>query len=167
MRSIVSVVAFCFLLFYSSVFAQAEASAEKTADIKKLLEVSGIRDQMGYMKDSLLNSVGGMVAGAYPKVPDAFWDDFNNLIDQKDIDHLMQQVVPVYDKHMSHEAVKKLIVMFETPFWEEWKKKMPLISREAGIIGSEWGQKIVQADSFNQRVDALVKKHELEKLNSK
>ena len=167
MRSIVSVVAFCFLLFYSSAFAQAEANAEKMADIQKLLEVSGIKDQMVYMKESLLNSVGGMIAGTYPKVPDAFWDDFNNLIDQKDLDRLLQQVVPVYDKHMSHEAVKKLIVMFETPFWEEWKKKMPLISREAGIIGSEWGQKIVQAEAFNQKVDALVNKHELEKLNGK
>ena len=167
MRSIVSVVVFCFLLFYSSAFAQAEASAEKIADIKKLLEVSGIKDQMGYMKDSLLNSVGSMVAGTYPKVPEEFWNDFNNLIEQKDIDRLMDQVAPVYDKHMSHEAVKELITMFETPFWEEWKKKMPLISREAGIIGSEWGQKIVQAESFNKKVDALVKKHDLEKLNSK
>jgi hypothetical protein len=166
MRSIVSVVAFCFLLFCSSAFAQAEASAEKMADIKKLLEVSGIKDQMGYMKESLLNSVGSMIAGSYPKVPDAFWDDFNSLISQKDLDHLIDQVVPVYDKHMSHEAVKQLITMFETPFWDEWKKKMPLISREAGLIGSEWGQKLVQAESFNKRVDALVIKHELEKLNS-
>ena len=73
--------------------------------------------------------------------------------------------IPVYDKHMSHETVKKLIEMFETPFWEEWKEKMPQISREAGLIGSEWGKELSESPAFNKKIDELVKKYELEKIN--
>lgn len=113
------------------------SETEKAEDIKKLLKVSGILDQLVYMQDSLLNNVSMMVTGNFPNVPEAFWGEFNHLLGKKEMDDLVERVIPVYNKHMSHETVKKLITMFETPFWDEWKEKMPLISREAGVIGSE------------------------------
>ena len=154
------------LLLMGGSKSAAEPSPEKARDIKKLLVVSGIYDQMGYMKTSLLNSISAGITMTYPKTPDEFWREYYDLINEKEMEKLISQVVVVYDKHMSHDVVKKLIQMFETPFWEEWKTKMPLISREAGLIGSKWGQKIVQSDTFNEKVDALVLKYKLEKLNS-
>ena len=82
------------------------------------------------------------------------------------MDVLMDRVVLVYNKHMSHDVIKQLIKMFSTSFWEEWKQKMPAISREAGLIGSEWTQELLQSDLFKQKIDGLVKKYALEKLNS-
>ncbi|MBT6296985.1 MAG: hypothetical protein HOJ14_10545 [Nitrospina sp.] len=55
--------------------------------------------------------------------------------------------------------------MFETPFWNDWKKKMPIISREAGLIGSEWGREHTQSEEFNAKLDDLIEKYELKKLN--
>ena len=141
------------------------AETEKTEDIRKLLKVSGILDQLSYMQDSLMNNVSMMVTGSFPKVPEAFWGDFNKLMGKKEMEELVKRVIPVYEKHMSHETVKKLITMFETPFWNEWKEKMPKISREAGVIGSEWGREITQSKAFNEKLEVLIKKHELEKLN--
>jgi uncharacterized protein len=141
------------------------SETEKAEDIRKLLKVSGILDQLVYMHDSLLNNVSMMVTGTFPNVPEAFWEEFNQLLGKKEMDDLVERVIPVYDKHMSHETVKKLITMFETPFWDEWKEKMPLISREAGVIGSEWGREHTQSAAFNMRLDGLVEKYELEKLN--
>ena len=141
------------------------AETEKTEDIRKLLKVSGILGQLDYMQDSLLNNVSMMVTAPFPKIPDAFWDEFNQLIGKKEMDDLIDRVLPVYDKHMSHETVKKLITMFETPFWNEWKEKMPQISREAGVIGSEWGREYTQSEAFNKKLQDLIKKYELEKLN--
>ncbi len=143
----------------------SETFSEKKKDIKKLLQVSGILDQLDYMQDSLLNNVSMMVTGSFPNVPEAFWGEFNQLIGKKEMDDLVTRVIPVYDKHMSHETVKKLITMFETPFWNEWKEKMPLISREAGKIGSEWGREHTQSEAFNKKLDGLIEKYELEKLN--
>jgi hypothetical protein len=79
---------------------------------------------------------------------------------------LLDRVVAVYDKHMSHEVIKQLITMFSTPFWDEWKQKMPTISREAGLIGSQWTQELLQSQSFKKKLDHLVSKYDLEKLNS-
>ena len=141
------------------------SETEKERDIKRLLEVSGILDRLSHMQESLLNNVSMMVTAPFPKVPDAFWGEFNQLIGKKEMDNLIDRVIPVYDKHMSHETVKKLITMFETPFWNEWKEKMPQISREAGLIGSEWGRRYTQSEAFNKKLQDLIKKYELEKLN--
>ena len=141
------------------------SETEKERDIKRLLEVSGILDRLSYMQESLLNNVSMMVTAPFPKVPDAFWGEFNQLIGKKEMDNLIDRVIPVYDKHMSHETVKKLITMFKTPFWDEWKEKMPQISREAGVIGSEWGREHTQSEAFNKKLQGLIKKYELEKLN--
>ena len=141
------------------------SETEKVRDIKRLLEVSGILDRLSYMQESLLNNVSMMVTAPFPKVPDAFWGEFNQLIGKKEMDDLIDRVIPVYDKHMSHETIKKLITMFKTPFWDEWKEKMPQISREAGVIGSEWGREHTQSEAFNKKLQDLIKKYELEKLN--
>ncbi len=145
--------------------AQAEPPTSKAADIRKLLIVSGLLDQLSYMQTKLLNSYSLTVKGPYPKVPDAFWDEYHQLIDGRDMDTLVARVIPVYDKHMSQETVQRLIGMFETPFWQEWKQKMPAISQQAGLVGSEWGAEILQSETFNAKLDALIKKHDLETLN--
>ncbi len=151
---------------FSSTPLWAESSPGKIQDIRKLLKLSGIEDQLSYMKDGLLNSYGSMINATYPKAPEAFWDDYYALIGEKEMAALIEKIIPVYDKHMSHEVIRKMNVMFENPFWEEWKTKMPLISREAGIIGSKWGQELVQSDAFVKKVDALIDTHQLDKLNS-
>ncbi|MZH05320.1 MAG: DUF2059 domain-containing protein [Nitrospinae bacterium] len=155
------------LFFLLAGVAPAFSESEKEKDIKKLLEVSGILRQLSYMQDTFMNSVSIMISGTFPKVPDEFWKEFNQLVGEKEMNELIARVIPVYDKHMSHETVKKLVEMFETPFWEEWKKKMPEISREAGVVGSQWGREISQSAEFNQKVEGLIKKYELEKLNQK
>ena len=123
-RKIISAMVLFVLLFLTTanpVFS--ETSKEK--DIRRLLQVSGILDQLTYMQETLLNNISMMVTGSFPKVPDAFWEEFNKLVGKKEMDDLIGRVIPVYDKHMPHKTVKQLITMFETPFWNDWKKKMP------------------------------------------
>ena len=139
----------------------------KKKDILKLLEVSGLLAQMDYIKDGVIKPYARMISITYPEVPDPFWDEFNKLVGKKEIDMLMDRVVLVYNKHMSHKAIKQLIKMFSTLFWEEWKQKMPTISKEAGLIGSRWAQELAQSETFKHKVDDLVKKYDLDQLNSK
>ena len=141
------------------------SETDKEKDIKNLLEVSGILRVLSNKQETFKNSITMMISGAFPKVPDQFWAEFNQLIGEKEMNELIARVIPVYDKHMSHETVKKLIEMFETPFWEEWKKKMPEISREAGVVSSQWGKEISQSIEFNKKLEDLIKKYELEKIN--
>ena len=159
---------FVYLIFFQSIaFAEEGLTLEKKKDILKLLEVSGLLTQMSYIEDGIINPYARMISLTYPEVPDPFWDEFNKLVDENDMNLLMDRVVLVYNKHISHEAIKQLIKMFSTVFWEEWKQKMPTISKEAGLIGSQWTQELSQSETFKNKVDDLVKKYELDKINSK
>ncbi len=139
----------------------AETDSKKEQDIRKLLKVSGIHDQLTYMKDGVLNSYSQLISVQYTEVPDAFWTEFNELVGKEEMKQLIDRVVPIYDKHMSHEAIQKLIEMFENPFWKKWREKMPLISREAGAAGNEWMQALMRSEAFNEKVAALIEKYEL------
>ena len=154
------------MLLHAIVFAETDPSMDKNRDIFKLLEVSGLLEQMDYIKDGATNSYARAVSTTYSKIPDQFWNDFNKLVGKEEMQVLLDRIVSVYDKHMSHEAIKQLITMFSTPFWDEWKQKMPTISREAGLIGSQWTQELLQSQSFKKKLDSLVSKYDLEKLNS-
>ena len=166
-KSLAFMIFFILIEFFQvSAFAGTVPDLDKKRDIRKLLEVSGILEQMDYVKDGATNSYSRMISLTYPKIPDEFWDEFNKLPGQEDMRVLMDRVVLVYNKHMSHDAIKQLIKMFSTPFWDEWRKKMPSISKEAGLIGSEWTQELLQSELFKQKVDKLVKKYDLEKINS-
>ena len=157
----------CLIVVNLSLGVTPNFGNSKTEDIRRLLKVSGIHDQLNIVKNNLLNQYSMGFSGSYPKTPDAFWEEYYQLIGQEDIDTLVERIIPVYDKNMSHEVIRKLIAMFETPFWEEWKVKMPAISREAGQIGSEWGQALLQSEDFNKKLKALMEKHDLEGLNKK
>jgi len=166
-KSLAFMIFFILIEFFQvRVFAGTVPDLDKKRDIRKLLEVSGILEQMDYVKDGATNSYSRMISLTYPKIPNEFWDEFNKLPGQEEMRVLMDRVVLVYNKHMSHDAIKQLIKMFSTPFWDEWRKKMPSISKEAGLIGSEWTQELLQSELFKQKVDKLVKKYDLEKINS-
>ena len=156
----------CLMLFHVTAHAETGPTLDKKRDILKLLEVSGLLAQMDYIKKGATNSYARVISLTYPQVPSSFWDEFNKLVGKEEMDVLMDRVVLVYNKHMSHDVIKQLIKMFSTSFWEEWKQKMPAISKEAGLIGSEWTQELLQSDLFKQKIDGLVKKYALEKLNS-
>jgi len=156
-----------FLLFYCSIVsADTDSSIHKNQDILKLLEVSGLLDQMNYIKEGVTNSYARVISLTYPNVPDQFWDDFNKLVGKQEMKVLLDQVILVYDRHMTRDVIKQLIKMFSTPFWIEWKQKMPTISKEAGLVGSQWTQEIIQSEAFKKKLDSLVTKYDLENLNS-
>ena len=156
----------CLILFHTIAHAEIGPKLDKKQDILKLLEVSGLLTQMDYIKEGATNSYARVISLTYPKVPSPFWDEFNKLAGKEEMMVLLDRVVLVYDKHMSHEVIKQLIKMFSTSFWDEWKQKMPAISREAGLIGSEWTQELLQSESFKKKLDNLISKYNLEKLNS-
>jgi uncharacterized protein len=156
----------CLLFFPTIVFAETDSSIEKNRDIFKLLEISGLLEKMDYIKDGATTSYARAVSTTYSKIPEQFWNDFNKLVGNEEMQVLLDRIVSVYDKHMSHDVIKQLIQMFSTPFWNEWKQKMPAISSEAGLIGSKWTQELLQSESLKNKIDNLVRKYDLEKLNS-
>ena len=40
-----------------------------------------------------MNSVSMMISGSFPKVPDEFWDEFNQLIGKKEMNELINKIL--------------------------------------------------------------------------
>ncbi|SVC60476.1 uncharacterized protein METZ01_LOCUS313330, partial [marine metagenome] len=91
-----------FLILFCSILFAENSTPNKNKDILKLLEVSGILEQMDYIKAEVTNSYARAISLTYPKVPDQFWDDLNKLLGKKEMKVLLDRVTLVYDKHMSH-----------------------------------------------------------------
>ena len=121
---------------------------------------------MDYIKDGVTNPYARMISLIYPNVPNSFWNEFNKLVGKEEMDTLMDRVILVCNDHMPHEGIKQLIKMFSTLFWEEWKLKMPTISKETRLVGSQWAKELSQSEKFKHKLDALVKKYTLDELNS-
>ena len=55
---------------------------------------------------------------------------------------LLQMIVPIYKKHVTHEEVKQLIVFYETPLGSRLISIQPALALESMIAGEEWGRRL-------------------------
>ena len=108
---------------------------EKLNDIKNLLVMSGSSELGKQMMWQMINSFKGIM----PNVPDNFWREFMN---EADMDELMDKLVPIYDKYLSHDDIKELVKFYESSAGKRYVKALPQISKESMTIGQEWGEEI-------------------------
>ncbi len=115
----------------------APAHADKKDDIRKLLRLTGSGDLGKQVATQLL----GTFKAQNPKVPQKFWDDFAKEIKAED---LIEMVVPIYDKHLSHEDIKVVIAFYETPTGKRFVKSLPQLTQESMAAGQKWGMALAQ-----------------------
>jgi uncharacterized protein len=120
----VIIMVFCMSLF-----------ADKNADIHTLLDLSGSGKIGIQMIDQMMQSF----KTSFPSVPAAFWEEFRSEVKE---DELVELIVPVYDKHFSHDEIKKLISFYKSPIGKKLVSKQSLIVSESYAIGQTWGQKL-------------------------
>ena len=53
-------------------------------------------------------------------------------------------IIPIYEKHFTHEELKQLIAFYESPIGKKLIKVQPQIMMESMAAGEEWGKKLVQ-----------------------
>ena len=63
---------------------------------------------------------------------------------KREVPRLLEQLVPVYIKHFSHEEVKQLISFYSSPIGKKFVEKQALIIPESMQIGQRWGQEAAQ-----------------------
>ena len=115
--------------------AHAEADAAKRADIRKLLVLTGSAQIGAQVMTQMMTSM----KQAMPQVPERFWADFQKEVRPEELGEL---IVPIYDKHLSHDDVKNLIRFYETPTGRHFIAEMPGITQESIVAGQAWGQDI-------------------------
>lgn len=110
---------------------------QKQEDIKRLMELTGSGNLGIQVMERMVNSF----KTSMPKVPATFWDDFMKRVDAK---ALVELCIPAYERHLSHDDIKKMILFYETPAGKRVVKALPTITQETMIAGQKWGQEIAR-----------------------
>lgn len=113
--------------------ATARVESEKLKDIRHLLDLTGSGKLGSQVVDQLLDSFRQGRQG----VPDSFWEELRK---EMDVNELTELVVPIYDRHLTHQDVKQLIAFYESPVGRKLLGVQPLIVGESMALGQEWGR---------------------------
>jgi hypothetical protein len=117
--------------------APAEDVEAKRQDIRKLLEVTG----SAKLGQQVLAQMVETFRSTNPKVPDAFWDQ---TLKEFDSATMIDLVVPVYEKHLTHADVKGMLAFYESPLGQKLIEVTPVITQECMQAGQQWGLEIAQ-----------------------
>ncbi|MGC8928325.1 MAG: DUF2059 domain-containing protein [Myxococcota bacterium] len=109
--------------------------SQKVSDIRRLLELTGSGNLGMQVMKNMINSYKQMM----PDVPQSFWDSF---IQEVNADSLVELIIPIYDKYLSHEEVKDIIKFYESPSGKKLIKVLPSITEESMEAGRNWGKEI-------------------------
>lgn len=113
------------------------AAVSKRADIKRLMEVTDVSSLgMQIMNQMILTMQKGR-SEAHKK----FWTDYLAEVDPND---LIEMIIPIYERHFTHEELKQLIAFYESPIGKKLIKVQPQIMMDSMAAGEEWGKKLVQ-----------------------
>lgn len=114
---------------------QGDDAAAKEKDIRKLLDLTG-SGKIG------VQVMEGMIANfktSNPNVPDTFWDEFKKEASPQS---LVDMIVPIYDKHFTHDDIKGLIAFYEGDLGKKITATMPQITQESMAVGQKWGMEL-------------------------
>ena len=117
--------------------APAEDAAAKRQDIRKLLEVTG----SAKLGQQVLAQMLSTFQSTNPKVPEEFWDQ---VMKEFDAGTMIDLVVPIYAKHLTHEDVEGMLAFYESPLGQKLIAVTPVITQESMEAGQQWGMEIAQ-----------------------
>ncbi|WP_319478563.1 DUF2059 domain-containing protein [Marispirochaeta aestuarii] len=120
------------LLSFASLFGQS-----KEDDIVRLMEMTGSAD----MGIQVMQNMIVQFKQILPEVPEDYWDQFMARVNPED---MIDLIVPIYDKHFTHEEITDIISFYETPTGKKLIQEMPAISQESMSAGQAWGMRIGQ-----------------------
>ncbi len=126
------------------------AAAAKRKDIRRLLELSGSAKLGLQMMDQMMGQFRGMM----PNVPPEFWDDFRQGVD---MDDLINLIVPVYERHFTHDDVRGLIAFYESDVGRKLVSVQPAILKDSMTAGEAWGRDIAARVTERLRVKGYLK----------
>jgi len=122
---------------------QPKVDAAKEADIRSLLELTGVKAVAGQTMDGMMESIKPLLAGSLPpgeyreKLIDLFFVKFRAKADPQ---HLLELAIPIYDKYFSDAEIKSLLQFYRTPLGQKTIQVLPMVAAEMQQEGKKWGE---------------------------
>jgi hypothetical protein len=124
---------------------QSKIDPAKEADIRKLMDVMGVKAGTAQTMREMTESVKPTLTKLLPpgeyraKLVDLFAAEF---LSRADPQHVVNMAVPVYDKNFTHDEIKGLIRFYETPLGQKSASVLPRIGIELSQAGQKWGEEL-------------------------
>lgn len=144
-------VLFALLFAVVSSTRAADSSNEMDTEIRRLLELTGAAN----LGASMAKNVIASLKTSLPKVPEEFWNEFQNEIRPGDVAEL---VIPIYAKHLTLAEVRAANAFYSTPEGRSMVQKLPVIMSDAMQAGQKWGEQLAQRAIERLKEKGLVPK---------
>ena len=125
--------------------AQVALAADKQADIRRLLQLTGAGALVTQTMDEMEKNIRPLITGSLPpgdyrdKRVDLFFQKFH---EKRDSRQLLELIVPIYDKYYTAEDIKGLIAFYQTPTGQKMITVLPKIMADSQAAGGQWGQEL-------------------------
>jgi uncharacterized protein len=141
----------------------ANDSPATKEQIQKLFDVMQIRQQSHLMMDSIQKQMQAMttqtIKARYPQITAAELARATKISEESlkavPVDALLDDMVPIYQKHLTQSDVDAMIVFYSSPTGKKLMQEMPEITQEAMQVSYKRMQE--QIDAVMQRVEDSVK----------
>ena len=117
---------------------------KKTQKVDKGLETAKnlmIASGSGTLGIQVMKQIINMQKQRLPQVPENFWSGFMKMVSP---DQLVNLTAPIYAKHFSVKEMKEMIAFYNSPTGKKLVSKLPVITQESMVLGSQWGQQIAR-----------------------
>ena len=145
--------------------AADELTPAKSADIKRLMEVTGSVNIAQQFASATSQQMFDMLKAARPDIPERALAVMNDELMALFAERLavsgglLDQVTPIYGKYLSHQEIKELLAFYRTPLGRKTIQVLPTILRESMVAGERWGQSL--APEIERRVGAALRREGL------
>ncbi len=148
-------------LLVPATFAQTSSAPDTTAQSTTIdaAKADSIRALIRMTRSSqiakqIFNRILKMQRQRHPNVPDEWWE---NAREEADFEGLIDQFVPIYAKHFTHEEINQLLEFYRTSVGQKVIEKMPSVMQESMSLGRKWGKRLRQQLIKQLKSDGYIK----------
>ncbi len=93
--------------------------------------------------DTMVPQIIGMMKQQSPSVSEATWNAVMEKAKQFFSDNLVKVYVPIYQKHLTLDDLKKIVAFYESPVGKKLGAVTPAITMEGMTAGQQLGMELV------------------------
>lgn len=135
-----------------------ELSAQKQADIEKLLEMTSALALGRQMSDFFVTRYAQALRQTRPDIPQQVLDVLPEEVDavvSANMDGLKAGVIPIYHKHFTGSEIAEMIEFYSTSLGQKTIQVMPVLMIESMQLGEQWGRSL--APAIEERIKARLR----------
>jgi TonB family protein len=134
----------------------ATVDADTAADIRRLLELTGMRNVVTAFFGSHLLGIRAQLFKDLPasvdreKVVNRFQDELQKRIASGQV---LDAVIPIYAKHFTHEEIKSFLAFYESPAGRRYAQEASSLMWEVNDAGAPYWMDTVLPEIFKRMAD--------------